>query len=184
MQRNEWCLGEIAAELPPDVAGTAGGILQHLRPAHAMPHQKHRDIGAVIASQLRLQDRGHVGQHGARGPRQAAAGGGCDGAAPSALVEAAGLDPARGERGEERVVGIDVVGEAMDEDHDGCGRCAGWLAKLINLAFMGTPRIFGRGQTFHVLVYSLTPSGRMCSPSSTVVDMSAAESARAIFEAP
>lgn len=39
-----------------------------------------------------------------------------DGFAPAALVEAVGFDAARGEGGEELVVTIDMIVEAVDED--------------------------------------------------------------------
>ena len=43
-----------------------------------------------------------------------------DGLAPAALVEAVALDAAGGEGGEQAVVAIDVVGEAMNEEEDCC----------------------------------------------------------------
>lgn len=64
-----------------------------------MAHQENRYIVFVLI-QLGLDHGGDVGEDGGRGAGEPAGGGGSDGATPSSLVEAEGLDPAGGERGE------------------------------------------------------------------------------------
>jgi len=66
-----------------------------------------------------LDHGGDVGKDGRRGTGEPTGRWRRDRATPSSLVEAEGLDPARGERGEQGVVGVDVIGETMYEDEDG-----------------------------------------------------------------
>lgn len=86
-----------------------------------MPHEKDWHI-VCIWLELGFEHGGYVSEDGRGGACEAAGCGGDDGAAPSALVEAEGLDPAGGEGGKECIIGIDVIGEAVDEDED----CGGW----------------------------------------------------------
>lgn len=83
-----------------------------------MAHQENGYV-VFIFIYLSLEHGGDVGEYGGCGAGEPTGRGGSDGATPSALVEAEGLDPARSERGEEGVVGVDVVGETVDEDEDG-----------------------------------------------------------------
>lgn len=100
-----------------------------------MAHQKHRYV-VFILIQLSLYHGGDVGKYGRRRPGEPTGRWRSDGATPSSLVEAEGLDSARGERGEQGVVGIDVIGEPMYEDQDGCW---GEVRGLVRFSILAKP---------------------------------------------
>lgn len=77
-----------------------------------MAHEKQRRRGRQLCAEYRSE----IIQHQSCGACGAAGRWSRHGAAPSALVESDGLDPARGQGGEERVVCVAMVAEAMDED--------------------------------------------------------------------
>lgn len=83
-----------------------------------MAHQENRYI-VLILIQLSLDHGGDVGKYERRGTSKPTGRWRSDRLTPSSLVEAEGLDPARCERGEQGVVGIDVIGETVYEDKDG-----------------------------------------------------------------
>ena len=76
---------------------------------------------------MRAYDLRHVVEHGFGGARKALFRWRRYGAAPAALVEAVALNTMRGEGGKEGVIGIDVVGKAVDQEEESFGG-SGWLA--------------------------------------------------------
>ncbi len=80
-----------------------------------MPQHEYRDVGG----QLCADEGGHVGEHTRRRSRLALVAVLLHAPAPAPLIQPVDGDPALGEVGEEPVVPVDVVAEAVEHDHLG-----------------------------------------------------------------
>lgn len=85
---------------------------EDLAAAHGVAH----DEDGHVRRQLVLDKGGDVGHDPRRRPREALLGGLRHAAAPAALVPCKDLDAVLGELGEEVIVAVDVLAEAVDED--------------------------------------------------------------------
>lgn len=90
---------EVSRDVLTHARRSTRGVVQHLAATHGMPHQEQRR-GRCRRGQVRLDERGDVGQDGGRGTCEAAVGRGVHGAAPSALVEGVREDVVAREGGE------------------------------------------------------------------------------------
>ena len=91
--------------------------MQALGAAHGVAHEEEGGRGGEV----RFQDGGDVGEDEGGWAGEAALGGFAHGAAPSTLVERVYGYAAEGEVGEEFVVAVAVIREAVEEDKDGDG---------------------------------------------------------------
>lgn len=144
----------------------------HLAAAHRVAHDEQRRL-ALPRGQAALHERRDVGDDLRRGTRVAPVGLAGRRAAPASLVPGEHLDALFGHGGEELIVPVDVLAEAVDKHQVGSDG-PGWLVRVQSSAARGRetrrPQVGAILLTVHVFVYAFTPP---CSSNwpSVVVDI-------------